>query len=142
MDLLIVGLGFACGIAATLLIVGGKQKNWLKKSFGGETKTAWMTRQQLLVLEGIAKAGKAGIRLWFTNINLSTIRSLAKRGFVDTRSGGRIVATRSGKKRLSQPWPDRPSTSDHKETGESGGSNVQAIAPEASGAASGPPSLT
>ena len=73
--------------------------------FGGKTKAAWMTRRQLEVLETIRKHGRRGVLLWYTDINLSSIRSLAKRGMVDTRSKGRIICTRLGKRRLSQPWP-------------------------------------
>lgn len=142
MDFLMGVVFFIAGVVATVLILANKRKKWLQKPFGGEAKAPWMTRQQLLVLESIAKTGRAGIRLWFTDISRSTIRSLAKRGFVDTRSGGRIVATRSGKKRLNQPWPSGPSTGDQKETGSTSGSNVSAIAPEASGAASQHDSLT
>ncbi len=132
-------IAMAIGILFGALVVSAVRVVWLRER--GQTPkrkshTAWMTRQQLLVLESVAKTGRAGIRLWFTDINLSTLRSLSKRGLVDTRSGGRIVATRSGKKRLDQAWPDRPSTSDQKGTESGHGSNVQAIAPEASGEAS------
>ena len=134
-----IGVVFGALVVQAVRVVFGKERAKKPKR---KSHSAWMTWQQLLVLKVIANTGRAGIRLWFTDINLSTIRSLAKRGFVDTRSGGKIVATRSGKKRLTQPWPSAPSTGDQKETVEGVGSNVREIVPGASGEASEPPSLT
>jgi len=97
--------------------------------FGGKTKAAWMTRRQLEVLETIRKHGRRGVLLWYTDINLSSIRSLAKRGMVDTRSRGRIVCTRLGKRRLSQPWPTLQPTGDQKDRGDVVASGAAEIAP-------------
>ena len=110
--------------------------------FGGKTHAAWMTRHQLEVLDSIAKHGRSGVPLWHTDINLSSIRSLAKRGYVDTRSRGRIVATRAGKKRLSQPWPASQPAGDQKQRPVVSGSGVTQIAPVASGEASAHDPLT
>lgn len=77
--------------------------------------SAWLTRHQLGVLDSIAKQGSNGILIWGGGRSLSTLRSLAKRGFVDTRSGGRIVATYRGRKRLRQPWPADQPTGDQKD---------------------------
>jgi hypothetical protein len=95
--------------------------------FGGKTKAAWMTRRQLEVLETIRKHGRRGVLLWYTEINLSSIRSLAKRGMVDTRSKGRIICTRLGKRRLSQPWPTLQPTGDQKDRADASGSGVEEI---------------
>jgi hypothetical protein len=104
--------------------------------FAGKTHGAWLTRNQLEILDSIKKHGRRGVPLWYTDINLATIRSLAKRGYVDTRSRGRIVATRSGKQRLLQPWPTVQPTGDQKNTIGASGSNVAEIRPTASGEAS------
>jgi len=101
--------------------------------FGGKKRSAWLTRHQLEVLDTIRKHGRRGVLIWYTDLNLSTLRSLAKRGFVDTRSRGRIVATRAGKKRLSQPWPAVQPTADQKAAQGISESNVARIAPERSG---------
>ena len=67
-----------------------------------------LTYNQMTVLDTIAKAKRAGIKLWYTDLSLATIRSLCKRGFIDTRRGGRVVATWRGKRRLKMPWPKKP----------------------------------
>jgi len=95
--------------------------------FGKKRATPWMTRHQLEILESIRKHGRLGLPLWHTDINLSTIRSLAKRGLVDTASRGRIVITRAGKHRLRQPWPAQQPTGDQKDAGDGNGSNVADI---------------
>ncbi|MEE8428551.1 MAG: hypothetical protein V3S33_03505 [Gammaproteobacteria bacterium] len=99
-----------------------------------------MTRHQLEVLEKISLAGRAGIRLWHTDINLATIRSLAKRGFVDTRVGGRVVVMRAGRRRLKQPWPALQPTGDQKDRQGSDGEGAAEIG--ASGAAKEGDALT
>ncbi len=111
--------------------------------FGKKQKTPWMTRHQLEVLDAIRTHGRSGVPLWFTDISLSSIRSLAKRGLVDTASRGRIVITRAGKHRLNQPWPAEQPTGDQKGRGGGQGSNVVGIgAPEATGEASVGETLT
>lgn len=65
----------------------------------------WLTRNQLEVLQTIAAHGRRGVYLFYTDLSLATIRSLFKRGLVDTRRRGRIVATWRGKRRLKGPWP-------------------------------------
>jgi hypothetical protein len=104
--------------------------------FGGKTRVAWMTRKQLEVLDSIRKHGRRGVPLWHTDINLASIRSLAKRGLIDTRRRGRIVITRAGKSRLSQPWPPVQPTGDQKDRQREDRSNVREIAPTGSQAAS------
>lgn len=79
-----------------------------------KAENRWLTYNQLQVLDTIAKHGRQGVYLFYTDLSLATIRSLFKRGLIDTRRKGRIVATRAGKRRLKQPWPkpvqDRPDT--------------------------------
>ena len=105
--------------------------------FGKKRKTPWLTRHQLEVLDSIRKHGRGGVPLWHTSISLSSIRSLAKRGLVDTASRGRIVITRAGKHRLHQPWPAESSTGDQKARGGVRAEGVVDIhGPEASGEAS------
>ncbi len=105
--------------------------------FGKKQKSPWMTRHQLEVLDGIRTHGRSGVPLWYTDINLSSIRSLAKRGYVDTASRGRIVITRAGKHRLRQPWPPEQPTGDQKDRDAAKGSNVVGIGgPEATDEAS------
>ena len=99
--------------------------------FGKKRKTPWMTRHQLEVLDGIRTHGRSGVPLWYTDISLSSIRSLAKRGLVDTASRGRIVITRAGKRRLNQPWPAEQPTGDQKDRNEGEGSTVTDIRPPA-----------
>ena len=82
--------------------------------------TPWLTRNQLEVLDAIRMVD--GVSLWYTDLSVSTIRSLAKRGLVDTASGGRIVVTKAGRKRLKQPWPERSSTGD--QNGRNAGDDV------------------
>lgn len=100
-------------------------------------KAAWLTWKQCSVLDSIAKHGSRGVLLWYTDISLSTIRSLAKRGFVDTRSGNRVIATRAGKRRLLEPWPaelvgDAPKVAPHP----SASGHIQAAPAASEGAAS------
>ncbi len=97
--------------------------------FGGKTKAAWMTRHQLEVLRSIRQHGRRGVLLWYTDINLSTLRSLAKRGMIDTRSRGRIVCTRLGRLRLSQPWPAVQPAGDLKDSGDVVASGAAEVAP-------------
>lgn len=103
---------------------------------------AWLTRHQLVILESIARSGSAGVSLWKTDISGATIRSLAKRGFLDTRSGGRIVVTHLGRKRLRQPWPAEQSAGDQKDRVSADGSGVSSVAPVASGDSSQADALT
>jgi len=112
-------------------IEANKRKKPKRKSRGD-----WLTRHQLEVLWGIAERGRSGIQLWQTDINISTIRSLAKRGYLDTRSHGRIIATGPGLVRLSQPWPSDQPTSDQKDRGNVVASGAAEVAPAASGDAS------
>ena len=95
--------------------------------FGKKVKTPWLTRNQCEVLDKIAKTGSAGIKLWYTDINLATIRSLCKKGLADTASKGRVIATRAGKRRLRQPWPPESAQSDRKPVTGSGESTVTPI---------------
>lgn len=95
--------------------------------FGKKVKTPWLTRNQCEVLDKIAKTGKAGIKVWYTDINLATIRSLCKKGLADTASKGRIVATRAGKRRLRQPWPPESAHSEGSAVAGSGESTVTPI---------------
>ncbi len=129
-------LAFVAGIALTRWSKDAKRKP------GRKDRSGWMTRHQLEVLDSIYKHGRRGVPLWFTDLALSTIRSLSKRGFVDTRRRGRVVATRAGKKRLSQPWPAAQPTGDQKDTQSANGSNVSSIAPAASGDALAKENLT
>ncbi len=86
-----------------------------------KTENRWMTHNQLEVLEKIAATGRQGIKLWYTDLALATIRSLCKRGLADTRRNGRIVVTWAGKRRLKEPWPPAPVTgSDHASDAQSG----------------------
>ncbi len=84
----------------------------------------WMTHSQLVALEDVAGAGRAGVLIFGTEINLATIRSLLKRDCIDTRRGGRVVATRLGRWRLRQPWPEARSRRDHAPAVTSEHSNV------------------
>ena len=101
----------------------------LKKVESMKRKTKWITRHQLTVLAQIARAGRAGIKLWHTDINLATIRSLCKRGLADTASKGRVIATRAGKKRLREPWPAESSAGDQKDRASVVASGAAEIAP-------------
>lgn len=74
----------------------------------------WLTRNQLETLDVIRKNGRSGIPLWHTDIKLSTIRSLATRGLINSRSQFDVVITRAGKARLRQPWPPLQPTGDQK----------------------------
>lgn len=102
--ILLVGVGI--GVAGLSYWTGKQRKPKAKKA------PKWLTTHQLEVLDKIAATGSAGIKLWHTDINMGTIRSLCKRGFADTASAGRIVATRAGKTRLNQPWPAEQPTGD------------------------------
>lgn len=104
--------------------------------FRKKAKPQWMTRNQLQVLEKIANAGRAGIKIWYTDLNLATIRSLCKRGFADTAKGGRILVTRAGKSRLRQPWPSESAQNDRKhDTGSDGEDGDENKAQRPAGAA-------
>lgn len=105
-------------------------------------KSPWLTRHQLEILQSIAQHGWRGVPLWHTDINLSTIRSLAKRGYVDTRARGRIIATRAGKRRLNQPWPSEQPTGDLKDHAGSGASVSPIVRSAGAAAVSSPDSLT
>ena len=97
-------IGFAMLFGAGLAVVlrlGFKKKITPKPKQHAD----WLTRNQLETLEVIRKDGRLGIPLWHTDINLTTIHSLAKRGLVDSRSHFDVVITRAGKARLRQPWP-------------------------------------
>ena len=125
---------FIVGAAAYLLSewrMRISQKPKKKKRSHGD----WLTRNQLEILEQISRTGRQGILLWHTDINVATIRSLAKRGYVETRKGNRIIATRAGKVRLSQPWPADQPTGDQKDRMGTESSNVREIAPGGSGEA-------
>ena len=91
---------FGGGIAVVLGLVFTK-----KIASKPKQHSDWLTRHQLETLEVIRKDGRSGIPLWHTDINLTTIHSLAKRGLVDSRSHFDVVITRAGKARLRQPWP-------------------------------------
>ncbi len=121
-------LAFVAGIALTRWSKDAKRKP------GRKDRSGWMTRHQLEVLDSIQKHGRRGVPLWFTDLALSTIRSLSKRGFVDTRRRGRVVATRAGKRRLSRPWPGVQPTGDQKDRSDAGGSAQSEIACVASDA--------
>lgn len=97
-------IGFAVGIAGDKVPWFQKPKESVSKR-KRKRKTTWLTWHQCSVLDSIAQHGGRGVLLWYTDISLATIRSLAKRGFVDTRSGNRVIATRAGKRRLLEPWP-------------------------------------
>ena len=98
--------GIALGVGG-LYVVTRQRKPKARKA---KRATPWLTRNQLEVLDAIRMVD--GIRLWYTDLSVSTIRSLSKRGLLDTAPGGRIVVTRAGRKRLKQPWPDPQSTGD------------------------------
>ena len=127
---------FGGGFAVVLGLVFTKKITSKLKQHGD-----WLTRNQLEILDAIRKNGRSGIPLWYTEINLSTIRSLAKRGFVDCRSGFRIVITRAGKKRLHQPWPAIQPVGDQKDRPVPVGSTTEEIAPAASQESSQPDTL-
>ncbi len=136
MELLIAVLmlmvGFAAGIAAHLI---GRR---IEKKASRKKRTPWLTANQLGVLESIMLHGRGGLPLWQTDINLATIRSLAKRGFCDTASRGRIVITRAGRKRLLEPWPAEQPTGDQKDRADASGSGAAQNEPTGSQAASEP----
>lgn len=85
----------------------------------------WLTHNQLQVLDTIAKHGRQGVYLFYTDLPLATIRSLFKRKLVDTRRKGRVVVTWRGKRRLKQPWP-KPVSQRQTETTTSSGSGKDA----------------
>lgn len=95
--------------------------------FGNKVKTPWLTRNQCEVLDKIAKTGRHGIKVWYTDINLATLRSLCKKGLADTASKGRILVTRAGKRRLRQPWPRESAQTDRAPVTGSGESTVTPI---------------
>lgn len=109
--LLLLGLAAICGGFAVVFAVGVIRKIRAKP----QPRRDWLTRNQLLTLQGIGKNGRSGIPLWNTDIKLSTIRSLAKRGFVASRSQFEVVITRAGKARLCEPWPPIQPTGDQKD---------------------------
>lgn len=108
-------MGIALGVGGLYLISRPKKKSKPAK----KKASAWITRHQLEVLEAISLPGRAGIRLWRTNLSLATIRSLAKRGFVDTAKNGRVVITNAGKRRLNEPWPAQQPTGDQSDANRS-----------------------
>jgi hypothetical protein len=122
----IIGVGFL------LRRIDAERKKKPKRKSRGD----WLTIHQLRILSSIAEQGRKGIALWQTDVNISTIRSLAKRGYVDTRKHGRIIATGPGLVRLSQPWPADQPTGDQKDRGDVVASGGGEIAPTASGEAS------
>ena len=108
---------FACTLAAGIFIGGMLEVSRRNRTAQASKRTPWMTRNQMEVLDAIRKEGSTGVDLWGTDMKLSTIRSLEKRGLVDTRSGGRVVATKAGKKRLNEPWPDQQPVGDQNDSG-------------------------
>ena len=101
---------FGAGLAVVLGLASRKKITSKPKQHGD-----WLTRNQLETLEVIRKDGRSGIPLWHTDINLTTIHSLAKRGLVDSRSHFDVVITRAGKARLRQPWPSVQPTGDQED---------------------------
>ena len=138
---LILMLGLAFGFVGALFIVRQRRKP-ARKSKPAKDRGAWLTFHQLKVLQKIAQRGRDGMQLWQAEISLATIRSLWKRGFVDTRSGGRVVATYLGRKRLRQPWPAQQPIGDQKDRALADGSGGSSISPVASGDASQQSTLT
>ena len=137
-------IGVAIGTAGADVLVGwfrNQKKVARKRKPARKDRSGWITRNQLEILDTIRKNGRSGIPLWHTEINLSTIRSLAKRGFVNCRPGFRIVITRAGKKRLHQPWPAIQPVGDQKDRPVPVGSTTEEISPAASQEASQPDSL-
>jgi len=128
------------------VLAGGAGQFWLmrrKKKTTRKKDAPWLTVNQLETLNTIYESKVSyrfrtvrGIRLWYTAISLSTIRSLAKRGYVDTASKGRIVATSRGIHRLRQPWPASQSAVDQKQAPGMSGSREGKSASAASQAAS------
>jgi len=117
-----------------------------KKKPSRKKQTPWLTVHQLETLATIHESkiekwplAVRGILLWYTDINLSTLRSLAKRGYVDTASGGRIVATFRGRRRLMEPWPTGQVLDNLKDDGGVSGATEGKAAPAASDAASDRP---
>lgn len=122
----IIGLGFLLRYRDA-----ARKKKPKRKSRGD-----WLTRHQLEILSSIAKQGRSGIALWGKDTNLATVRSLTKRGYVDTRKGGKIIATGAGVVRLSQPWPGDQPTGDQKDRADVVASGSAEVAPTGSGEAS------
>ena len=127
----VVGVGIGMVGADRLIAWVRKQRKAVNKR-RRKQKAAWLTWKQCSVLDSIAKHGSRGVLLWYTDISLSTIRSLAKRGFVDTRSGNRIVATRAGKRRVLEPWPARLAADAPKVVPHPSASGQAQVAPAAS----------
>lgn len=128
--LFVMIFAFSGGIVAMYFAMRKGQKPAKK------LRTPWLTAHQLTILDVIGQHGRGGLPLWETNINLATIRSLAKRGFCDTASRGRIVITRAGRKRLLEPWPAEQPTGDQKDRADASGSGAAQNAPTGSQAAS------
>lgn len=112
---LLMAIGFAAYALATFLYVRWKERHPKKK-------TPWLTANQIAALDVIRQHGRGGLPLWHTDINLATIRSLAKHGFCDTASRGRILITRAGRKRLLKAWPPEQPTGDQKNRADASGS--------------------
>lgn len=131
-----VAIGTAGGVGADVLIAWFRKQiksaKKRKRKVARKARSDWLTRRQLEVLYAIRQHGRGGVLLWYTSISLSTIRSLAKRDMVDTRSRGRIVCTRLGRRRLSQPWPTVQPTGDQKDRGDVVASGAGEVAPVAS----------
>lgn len=117
---------FLLGVAAALFV--GRVSPAKRKPKPKPKATApWLTRRQLKVLKKIADTGANGILIWHTDINVATMRSLCKRGFADTASRGRLIATKAGKSRLRQPWPPESVQGDHKQEAGSSVSDVDQL---------------
>lgn len=114
---------------SALYVLAVKYEPVRKKKAERKDRADWLTRHQLEILKSINEHGRGGVPLWHTDISLSTIRSLAKRGYVDTRSRSRVVATSHGRRRLTQPWPQEQPTGDQKDRGDVVASGAAEIAP-------------
>lgn len=119
-------VGIAVGLYGALLVVRSRVKESKGKP-KAKASAGWLTRRQLEVLLKIAETGKTGIQIWHTDINVATMRSLCKRGFADTASNGRLIATRSGRRRLLEPWPTESSQVDQKPGAGSNASDVDQL---------------
>lgn len=68
-------------------------------------KKDWLSNYQLDVLEKIAGHGFQGVFMFDGDLSLKTIKALASRGYIESKSGFRVRVTRSGRNRLKQPRP-------------------------------------
>ncbi len=129
-----VGAFFAAFVVIGVGFVLQRRDTQRKKKPKRKSRGDWLTTHQLVVLRSIADEGKAGVSIWRTDISGATIKSLWKRGYLDTRKGGRVIATGAGVVRLSQPWPAEQPTGDQKDRGDvvaSGGAEIDPAASDA-----------